>query len=462
MPLHDLQVGVEGGVVDGGGGLADAAAHLVGGLAAHIGGGGEIALVGGAAAGGVVVGEDLPGQQDDTVAHRGGQLHVALPIGGAGHAGAGLSQHIPEEELLQALGGDGGLRDGEGHRHRAAPGGPLQGGLGIGDLEVQAGDAGGDLKGLLVQGGVLYLGVDLVVDGLHVHRLGVGGDGGEDQGLLAVGGKSGEDLPLHVGEVEGPAGGAHVEDELVVQHLPGGLLDPAAQLRFDPGQQGVHLGLPLRGVAQGDVQVVAAQQGLEQPPAPGQEAALAQAPGGVVDGAGVGLHHGAADGVGLVQPVDPELHGLPGVALVQLLLQAVLHLVPGEAAQLHAGGGDPGQGGAAGPHPGAQPQVAGGQHRHQHGGGDEAPPALFGAGLRLGQPLTGLFLFHDGCLQILSRAVGPAVVSVDGAGRPALSAVNHDTLYVPAGKKAITERLHRPRRRPAPLYFFFRSLYDVG
>ena len=28
-------------------------------------------------------------------------------------------------------------------------------------------------------------------------------------------------------------------------------------------------------------------------------------------------------------------------------------------------------------------------------------------------------------------------------------------------KMCIRDRLHRPRRRPAPLYFFFRSLYDV-
>ena len=59
VPLHDLQRGMKNGIVNGGGGLADASADVVHRLSGLVGGGVFIALFRRTAAGGIVVGELL-------------------------------------------------------------------------------------------------------------------------------------------------------------------------------------------------------------------------------------------------------------------------------------------------------------------------------------------------------------------------------------------------------------------
>ena len=177
VPLGDLQIGPQARQVQRGGGLADAAADLVHGLALDVGGGGLVASCGGPLAHGLVIGEGLPGVEHILVDGGGGELHVGLAGGGAAHLGLGGAQHVPEQQVLQRLGGDGGLLylggDGDGLAGLRR----VQGDLGGGHVEVRAHLLRDDGVGLGVVGGVLHLAGGLVVDLLDGQ--GLGGDGGE-------------------------------------------------------------------------------------------------------------------------------------------------------------------------------------------------------------------------------------------------------------------------------------------
>ena len=188
VALHDLQGGVEDGVVDGGGGLADAAAGLVHGGAAGVDGSGEIALVGGTASGGVVVGEFLAGHQDHAVAGLSGQLHVELPVGGAAHLAGTLPQQVGKEPVGQYLLGDVGLSDGEGDLHGLSLLGLLEQALGLGGVKVHPHGVGQHLAGIRIDGCVGRLSVQLPVDGLEVRLLRSGIQDGElDRVRLTLG-----------------------------------------------------------------------------------------------------------------------------------------------------------------------------------------------------------------------------------------------------------------------------------
>lgn len=124
----------------------------------------------------------------------------------------------------------------------AAPGGSLQELPGLGDVEGHAGDAGGNLKGRGVQGGVGHLGVERPMDGLQVGEGGLGGDGLHLIGRAVQGGQADQDGLAQGRLVHAGARRAHMEDQMVPLDLPGGLLQITAHGLGDVLQHLVHLG----------------------------------------------------------------------------------------------------------------------------------------------------------------------------------------------------------------------------
>ena len=175
VPLRDLQIAQETGQIQGGGGLADAAADLVHGFALDIGGGGLEAPVRRPFADGSVVGEGFSAVENKAVDNLSGELNVANPPGGAGDMGLGLAQHVPEQDGLQIGGGDLRLLNISLHSQRFAGSGLVHGLLNGGDVKIgpQLLRYDGVRSGVI--GGVSHLAVELVVE-----LLGGEGLGGED------------------------------------------------------------------------------------------------------------------------------------------------------------------------------------------------------------------------------------------------------------------------------------------
>ena len=182
VPLRDLQIAQETGQIQGGGGLANAAADLVHGFALDIGGGGLEAPVRRPFADGSVVGEGFSAVENKAVDNLSGELNVADPPGGAGDMGLGLAQHVPEQDGLQIGGGDLRLLNISLHSQRFAGSGLVHGLLNGGDVEIgpQLLRYDGVRSGVI--GGISHLAVELVVELLGGE--GLGGDGLEGDGDL--------------------------------------------------------------------------------------------------------------------------------------------------------------------------------------------------------------------------------------------------------------------------------------
>ena len=88
VALRDLQIGPQAGQIQGGGGLAHAAADLVHGFALDVSGSSLIALGSSPLAHGAVVGEHLTAVEHHAVEGGGGELDVVDPGGSAGDVGA--------------------------------------------------------------------------------------------------------------------------------------------------------------------------------------------------------------------------------------------------------------------------------------------------------------------------------------------------------------------------------------
>ena len=406
LPLHDLQVGVEHRIVDGGGHLTGPAAHLVHRGPAGVDGGRQIPLAGRAAAGGIIIREHLAGEQDHPVAGGGGQLYVALSVGGAGHIGGAGAKHVPEQLGLQGGLGHAGLGDGQGD----GEGLPLPGGL-IGGpqpvhVEVHAHRLRLDLV-VLVHGGVLGLGIELPVDGVKVRGLGRDLSGGK---LRRLG--DGALLPLaqllRKGQVHGLAHGVHRlgpvharagfalgHGQLVAGHLIGGQNHAAARRLVGLLQLGLQR-LGHRPVALGQGQV-----GLAQPqpvgqigPAPGDGVAPPHRERLLGGGAPVIAQLVGGQGAGPV-PVA-QLHGdLPAVIRLGGG-HGGLDLLPGQAGHVLSRKGHIGEGPGQSPRPHAQPRIGRAQHRRRPRGHDRpGPPALLVLLVPALEPGSGLFfLWH--------------------------------------------------------------------
>ena len=444
MAFHDLQGGVEHRVVDGGGGLADTAAHLFHGHAAHIDAGGQVALVGAAAAGGVVIGEFLPGQEDDAVTGGGGQFHVGLAVGSAGDVAGGLAQQVGEKFGLVTLLGVLGLGQGQGDgEHRALRGLLVLGAQNV-DIEVDAHHVVGDGAGGLVIGGFHHLGVDGLVHGGVVGLIGSGlGDhiqvgqiqgnidrrtGGHRllQSLLQGGGGQQTDLL----PVKGDAGLAVGDGEAVLLQFPGhlhhaaahhpvGLIQQAVQGDLPLGQGQTHLGLGLAAQQMGDV-----LHALGQEPIPADLTGVAA--GGMARPVQVFPGQGAvpifiSQGDGGLVPV-----GLHGAA------QGVVGLAGSHTGYIHAGHGHVGQDLARRAHPGTQTQVAAGHQHYGENGGDQTQ-----------FPGTDARLFH---LAVSSHLIPPSArrrFSVCFA--PQRYPLQTLLLYHPPPIDTTTEQLQLPR-----------------
>ena len=351
-------------VVDGRGGLADAAAHLVHRSVAGVHRRGQIALGGGAASGGVVIGEHLSGHQDHPVAGLGRELHIVLPGRGTAHIGGPLPQQIPEQLGLQAL--LRLLRLGQGHRD--GEGLPLSrlliGGLQRLHIKVHAHHMVGDRPGLPVVLGALGLHRHRAVDGLEVRLLGRCLLGHERifhlhgpfraaelllHGLLHRGPEAVPDLAA----VDGLAGPALCHHQGIALQLIGRLGHAAPCLGLHP----VHGLIQGRAVpSRGGDPVLPAQQLGQIDAAAGEEVFPAHRARGL-GRKGPAISH-------LIRRNGPQLtvigHQANDLAAVLLHgpVQGGLCLLHGHAGHIQAGhryiGKDP-----VGPvHPGTQPQVA--------------------------------------------------------------------------------------------------------
>ena len=274
MPLHDLQGGVQHSVIEGGGGLADAAADVILGLAPHIDRGRQIALVRRAAAGGVIIREYLAGQQDLSVAGRRRQLYIILAVGAAAHLAGGLPQHILKELALKRALGLFGLGNGQGDGKRCPLSGLLIRLLQGGPVELYPVLLFRDLIGLRIHGRVFYLGVYRVIDGLEVGFLRriLPGHVGHIQHHLSLPLRPSHSLVIgfshsvcqreqHPLPVNGQAGFPLGHHQLVTLDLIAGLGGIEARFPAHLLQQGVQIGLllPYRHLVQRQLRAAAQQ-----------------------------------------------------------------------------------------------------------------------------------------------------------------------------------------------------------
>ena len=455
VALHNLQRGVEDGVVNGGGGLADAAADALHRRAAGVHRRPQIALVGGAAAGGVVIGEDLPGHEHHAVAGLGGQLHVALPVGGAAHPAGALPQQVPEQLPFQALAGLLGLGDGQGDLHGLPLRRRVKQGFGLVHVKVDPHHVVADLQGLRVDLGALGLGVELLVHGVKVGLLGGGLVGGEHHrlhrigdALHRVGHRRGHGRHHHgLGRlpVDGHPGDPLGEHQLVALHGVGGVGEGAPHLEV----RLVHLRLQLRlsgvGPGQGQADLILCTQLMGQI---GRALEQEVFPPGLprLGHRGLVVH---PDGGGGDLP-------LPGAVLQrqrhaghlpQIVLQGLQSLFPGQSPHRHAGHGDSLQNIGRTAHPGAQSQVGRQQHCRSAAGSNQGDlPSL----PRLGRdPLRRMHFFHVFPPRPFCSS-GTLVFSLTGGLKPARS---HCTGAGPVSFRQAAPYIRtvlRPRGAPPP------------
>ena len=383
--LHNLQLGVEHGVVESGGGLAHPAARLLLGLSAHIDRPQAVAVGHRAGTGGVVVGEHLPGENDLPVAGVGRQGNVVQSAGRAGDLAGGLSQQVPEQVapqvLLCDLGPGHGDRDGKGLAPLGLPVGLLQ----LLHVEVYPYHVVGNLHGLQIQGGILGLGTQLLVYGPEIGLLpllALGGGQGEGvlcppavrQGIFKGGLKLGPDLIPGRLPVDGDDGRTLGHLQAVTLDLIGVVLLPGGHRLPHPVHQAGHGGVVLRnrqGHLGGGPQHVA-----EELKSAGEKVLMADLPGVFDALPHIYRHVSAVDGLGeaLVRQGEGDIftllrHGrrylVPG-----LLHKHVRHVDPRHA---HVG-----QNRVLPGHPGAGCQIGRRQHTRRRAGNNPAalPAAL--------------------------------------------------------------------------------------
>ena len=171
----DLQVSNQGAIVQSGGDLADAAADGIDQLVAGVGGSGLVALLFGTLAQGFVEGEFLTRLQDHAVQGLAGQPQVGVPVLVVGVGGLTGTQHILEQNVVLQNGGGNILH---GNAHGGAVLRVIHKLLGLFYVKSVAIDAGNGLEGLHIDRGIHRGDVQLLVNGLHVQRIGgaLGGD----------------------------------------------------------------------------------------------------------------------------------------------------------------------------------------------------------------------------------------------------------------------------------------------
>ena len=382
VALHHLQIGVEDGVIDGGGGLADAAADVLHRLARLIDGGVLVPLVGGAAAGGIVVGELLPGEENDVVAGLGGQLHVVLAVGRAGYPGGPLPQQVLEHLALQALPGHLGLGPGHGDGEGLPPLGALVGGPQGLHIEVQPLLVVADRHGLQVQLRVPGLGIEGLVDGVKVGLLGLALAGGEGDGAAHLAHLSAEPagegvlegrlrVPAHLLPVHRKGGDPLGHHQLVLLQLVGGVLRAGRHLPLHLGQHPVQAALPLRE-GHGDLAGAAHHVGQQDRTA-GQKALPPHLPG-VLDALS-GVHLQVGGGKGVAHILIAQSQGDVPAPLAHHVVHRLPGLLHGQIGYIHPSHRHVGQNGIPAPRPDAQSYVRRGQCPRRAASDDPREPA---------------------------------------------------------------------------------------
>ena len=381
-PGHDLQVGQQGRIVQGGRHLAHAAAIGGHGLAAHIGGADlESGLLGGGAHG-IVIAEILAAVDHGAADVPGGLADVENPVAGAGDIRGVLSQHVPEQHLLQLRLGDGGIGDLGGDDDLLAGLGVLHQLFGPGHVEGDAYAPLHHLAGGPVIGGVLSLAADLLLQGRQVQGLALGGGADAGDGVHAPGGHCLVQGPGQLVPVNGPSVGGLDDVEAVAlallhavrpvhrvkAQLPAEALCPLGQL---PGVQ-VPLNLRLGVPEPAADQVIAVDEEI---------AAVGRVPGGL--GRLLGRHghpqlrqvHRADDLI-----LQGQVDGLLPAGGVALPLPFVPDLLRRKAAHVHPQHLGAPQGGPSGGGHRADGYVRRRQHAHGDAG-NQARGAAQGPGL---------------------------------------------------------------------------------
>ena len=169
--FHDLKVRQKRRLVEGGGYLTDTAAHFLYGFPVGVGRSRLIASVRRSLAQRVIIRKCLARQKDDAVQRLRRQIHIGDPGAGAAHACGAASELIFKQMFFQLFRRDLRLL----HRQRNADVrsllGSVKGGLRAVHIKTDARHRLYDLIIILrIQGGVGFLRVDLVIDGLHIRR----------------------------------------------------------------------------------------------------------------------------------------------------------------------------------------------------------------------------------------------------------------------------------------------------
>ena len=170
-PLDDLQVGLQGRIVQRRGHLADAAAHFLGNLTVYVCASNLITLGGGTLAGGAVEGEHLVRHQNRAVDRLASQRQVCRPgiAGGLGRVHS--AKQVPEQHGVEIRRCDLRFADGQGQLQGIPCFRLVQQGLCRFQIEHIAGLLGGDLSGLPDPCRVLDLGIQLVIQRLQIEVL---------------------------------------------------------------------------------------------------------------------------------------------------------------------------------------------------------------------------------------------------------------------------------------------------
>ena len=372
--LHGLQIGPEGGEIQGGSPLAHAAAGGKHGLAVLVGRPHAVALLGLIGPAGGQIGKDLAGQQDGVVQILPGQLHVAPAAGGAPHMGGGLPQHVPVEKGVEGLGGQFRLGQGQGDPAGLPLGGPGQSGPGLLRIEFPSHHRRDHLTAHRIHMGVLDLGPDFLTDGREIRlggRVSLGDPGGHG-GLLPHGPVQKPGHPRLQGREKRPpvqhtAGAALGKDQLVPLHGPGGgqvgVVGQGGRLQHSGG-----------GAVQKDRALVPlpAQQGPQKPKPPDRKGHHL-GPGHLPDRLG-GVKGKVGPGDGVSPSLTEKFHLKAGQPGRDRLAQGPDGLLLSQAPQVHPGQRGAGQQLPAGARGGAQGEITEQQGGKKGGQGNGRPP----------------------------------------------------------------------------------------
>ena len=228
QPLHNVQIGQQGRMVDGGSHLTDAAAYLRRGRAIDESDGCLIALGRRPLTDNIIKREHIAGVQNGAVDGLTGQVQIGGTAGIVGVRRVGRAQHVMEQGLFQLGPGDLRLHRRQGDGQIGALLGHILLLLGRSQIEAVALYLIDNFLFVLVVIGVGHVGAHLFIESVQIH-LGIAGFlVAVLQGREIVVHISGHDGVIEAVGVQASLAGAHMDDDLRGDGLRDGLTFCAA------------------------------------------------------------------------------------------------------------------------------------------------------------------------------------------------------------------------------------------